>query len=92
MVDYLSPVYWIFLMLSGLALMRLRQRYPLAERPFRVPLYPLLPLAFSACSAYVLYSSLVYVKLGALVGAGVLVAGGLVLWPLTRQARVAAAG
>jgi len=84
MVDYLSPVYWFFLTLSGLALIVLRRRHPELPRPFTVPLYPWLPLAFSACSAYVLYSSLVYVKLGALVGVGVLAAGGAVLWPLTR--------
>ena len=84
MVDYLSPVYWFFLTLSGLALIALRRRYPHAERPFRVPLYPLLPLAFSACSAYVLVSSLLYVKLGALAGLGVLAVGGALLWPLTR--------
>jgi amino acid transporter len=86
MVDYLSPVYWLFLCFSGLALIRLRQRHPQAPRPFRVPLYPLLPLAFSACSGYVLVSSLVYVKLGALVGVGVLAVGALLLWPLMRRA------
>jgi APA family basic amino acid/polyamine antiporter len=49
-------------------------------RPFRVPLYPLLPLAFCASSAWLLYSSLAYTRLGALVGAGVLVAGLPLLW------------
>jgi amino acid transporter len=86
MVDYLSPVYWLFLCFSGLAIIRLRQRHPQVPRPFRVPLYPLLPLAFSACSGYVLVSSLVYVKLGALVGVGVLAVGALLLWPLMRRA------
>ena len=58
MVDYLSPVYWLFLTLSGIALFVLRRRYPEAPRPFRVPWYPLVPLVFIASSAYVLYSSL----------------------------------
>ena len=40
MVDYLSPVYWGFLLLSGVALMVLRRKEPQAERPFKVPLYP----------------------------------------------------
>jgi len=80
MVDYLSPVYWGFLTLSGLALLVLRRRQPQMERPFCVPLYPWLPLAFSACSAWLLYASLAYVRLGALVGVAVLGAGALLLW------------
>ena len=80
MVDYLSPVYWGFLTLSGAALIVLRQREPGQPRPFRVPLYPWLPLLFSACSAYLLWASLVYVKAGAVVGLDVLAAGALPLW------------
>lgn len=80
MVDFLSPVYWCFITLSGLAVIVLRRREPERPRPFRVPLYPLLPLVFSACSAYVLWSSLVYVKTGAIVGVGVLASGAVLLW------------
>lgn len=79
MVDYLSPVYWFFLVLSGGALIVLRRREPERPRPFRVPLYPWLPLLFSACSAYLLWASLVYVKAGAVVGVAVLAAGALLL-------------
>ncbi|MDN3919068.1 APC family permease [Roseateles violae] len=84
MVDYLSPVYWFFLLLSGAALIVLRRREPQAARPFTVPLYPLLPLLFIACSAYLFYASLVYVKAGALVGLAVLALGALLL-PLMRR-------
>lgn len=87
MVDYLSPVYWFFLSLSGLAVIVLRRRFPYAPRPFLVPLFPLLPAAFVVSSAYVLYSSLVYVKIGAVVGVAVMVAGGLLLLALRRFAR-----
>lgn len=79
MVDYLSPVYWFFLVLSGGALIVLRRREPERPRPFRVPLYPWLPLLFSACSAYLLWASLVYVKAGAVVGVAVLATGALLL-------------
>ncbi|WP_349741211.1 APC family permease [Roseateles cavernae] len=87
MVDYLSPVYWFFLCLSGAAVIVLRRREPDAPRPFKVPLYPLLPLLFVGCCAYLLYASLVYVKAGALVGVAVLGVGAVVLWPMTRGAR-----
>jgi len=75
MVDYLSPVYWLFLTLSGCALFVLRRRFPDTPRPFRVPGYPFVPLAFVASSAYVLYASLAYVRVGAMVGVGVLLIG-----------------
>ncbi|MGN6828878.1 APC family permease [Paucibacter sp. M5-1] len=87
MVDYLSPVYWFFLCLSGAAVIVLRRREPDAPRPFKVPLYPLLPLLFVGCCAYLLYASLVYVKAGALVGVAVLGVGAVVLGPMTRGAR-----
>jgi amino acid transporter len=79
MVDYLTPVYWGFLALSGAALIVLRRRFPDLPRPFLVPWYPWLPLLFIASSLYVLYSSLVYVRLGAIVGVAVLAAGLLLL-------------
>jgi amino acid transporter len=91
MVDYLAPVYWLFLAASGCALIVLRRRHPHAERPFRVPLYPLLPLVFVASSVYVLYSSLAYVRVGAVAGVGVLLAGAVFYVVLRRFERRAPA-
>jgi basic amino acid/polyamine antiporter, APA family len=87
MVDYLSPVYWLFLTLSALAVIVLRRRFPQVARPFRVPWYPWLPLLFAVSSAYVLYSSLIFVKTGALVGVAVLLVGALLLVPLQWRSR-----
>lgn len=61
MVDFLSPVFWLFLSLTGPALIILRRRLPATPRPFRVPLYPLVPLVFTAGCLFVLQSSLRYV-------------------------------
>lgn len=61
MVEFTAPVFWFFFLLVGIALFVLRARDPAAKRPFRVPLYPVLPLAFCAASGYMLYSSLGYV-------------------------------
>jgi amino acid transporter len=88
MVDYLSPVYWLFLVCSGAALIVLRRRRPQAARPFLTPLYPALPLLFCASSAYVLYASVAYVQVGALVSLGVLAAGAAVLAWLHRRGGV----
>jgi amino acid transporter len=79
MVDYTAPVFWFFLLLTTIALMVLRRRDPDRPRPFRVPLYPLTPLAFCVASGYLLYSSLDYTGRGALVGVAVLLVGALVL-------------
>lgn len=81
-VEYTAPVFWFFLLLVGIALFVLRKKEPHRERPFRVPLYPLTPIIFCLSSAYLLYSSLVYTGLGALVGIGVLMVGVLLLLAL----------
>ena len=86
MVEYTAPVFWVFFLLAGVSLFVLRQREPDTPRPFRVPLYPVLPLVFCAACAYMLYSSLGYVGgntfLGvnaAWVGVGVLALGGVLM-------------
>lgn len=84
MVDYLSPVYWFFLSLSAVAVIILRHKYPDAERPFRVPFYPVLPIVFALSCMYLFYSSVAYVKLGAVVGVSVILLGVLIFWPLQR--------
>lgn len=84
LVDYTAPVYWLFMTLSGVALLILRRTHPDVPRPFRTPLYPLLPLLFTASSIFVLWSSLAYVRVGAVVGLGVLALGLLVAAWLNR--------
>ena len=78
-VEYTAPVFWLFMLLIGLSLFVLRAREPQAERPFRVPLYPLLPILFCLTSAYLLYSSLAYTGVSALIGVGILVLGAVML-------------
>jgi APA family basic amino acid/polyamine antiporter len=91
MVEYTAPVFWLFFLLTGIALFVLRRREPGRPRPFRVPLFPLLPLLFCASCAYMLWSSLSYVysrQLGGLnaawIGVAVL-APGLVLLAFLRR-------
>ncbi len=87
MVDYTAPVFWLFFFLCTIALIVLRAKEPDTPRPFKVPLYPLLPLLFAAVCLYMLWSSLVYVKTGALAGVGVLLVGGLLMLWLERGDR-----
>jgi len=83
MVEFTAPVFWLFFLLTGLSVFVLRKREPHIERPFKVPLYPLLPLIFVLVCAYMLWSSLSYVysqELGGLnaawIGVAVLAIGG----------------
>jgi amino acid transporter len=79
MIEYTSPVFWFFFMLVGVGLIVLRLRDPGTPRPFRVPLYPLTPIVFILTCAYLLYSSLAYVKGGAWAGVAVLAVGAVLL-------------
>lgn len=46
-----APLFWMFLGLTGLSVLILRQVDPERERPFRVPGYPLVPIVFVAVCA-----------------------------------------
>ncbi len=87
MVVYPAPVFWFFFLLVGNALFQLRKKEPNTLSPFKVPLYPVLPLLFCGSSAYLLYSSIAYTGWGALLGVGVLLLGALLmyLFPLDNE-------
>ena len=92
MVAYGLPVFWTFLFLTGLTLFVFRRRNP--ETPaFRTPAYPLIPIAFLAMCAFMIWSSFDYVanspygpKFGNLVLAGLVVmALGIPLYFVSRR-------
>jgi amino acid transporter len=60
LVMFTTPVMWFFLLASGVALMMLRQREPGSSSAFRVPFFPLTPLAFCGGAGYIIWSSLNY--------------------------------
>jgi amino acid transporter len=92
MVAYTAPVFWTFFLLTGVTLFVFRRRG--GEAPaFRAPLYPLVPLAFLVTCAYMLWSSIDYIrnpvygpKFGDMVLAGLAVmAVGIPLYFLARR-------
>jgi amino acid transporter len=92
MVAYGLPVFWTFLFLTGLTLFIFRARG--GEAPaFRTPLYPLVPVAFLAMAAFMIWASYDFVanspfgpKFGNLVLAGLLVmAAGIPLYFAARR-------
>jgi amino acid transporter len=92
MVAYTSPVFWTFFLLTGTTVLVFRARG--GERPpFEVPLYPVIPLAFIASCAYMLWSSIDYIRnpvfgpsFGDMVLAGIaIMAAGIPIYFLTRK-------
>lgn len=94
MVAYTSPVFWTFFLLTAVTLFVFRLRGGAAPS-FRVPLYPLIPLAFCAACLFMLYSAIDYVrnpvfgpKFGDMVLGGLVVMlAGIPLYFLARRAR-----
>jgi len=89
MVAYTTPVFWTFFLACGVALFVFRARQGRPEG-FRVPLYPLVPLVFCATCAYMLYSSVNYVRFavsfgGAVLAGIVVMALGVPLYFLARR-------
>jgi APA family basic amino acid/polyamine antiporter len=54
LIDFTLAASLIFYVLIPIGLMVLRRRRPTAERPVRVPWYPIVPLAYAAGTAWVL--------------------------------------
>jgi len=81
-----APVFWFFFLLSGISLFVLRYKDRAKERPFSVPLFPIIPLIFCATCGYMLYSGIQYADKLGLVGGGLLLAG-VPLWLISRKRR-----
>ena len=89
MVAYTSPVFWTFFLLTGVTLFVFRSRE--GEAPaFKVPLHPFVTLAFCAMCAYMLWSSINYIRFAVEFGVAVLaglavMAAGIPLYWLVRK-------
>jgi len=55
-----APVFWLFFLAVGVALFVLRAKDRGRERPFQVPLFPLLPLIFCGTCGWMLYRATDY--------------------------------
>jgi amino acid transporter len=83
LVTYTAPVFWVFFLATGFSLFALRTRDAHLERPFPVPVYPIVPFIFCNMCAYMLYRSTIYIEWRAVFGFA-LVALGLPLYALSR--------
>jgi amino acid transporter len=79
-----APIFWVFFLLSALSLFVLRFKDREIQRPFSVPLFPLIPLIFAATCVFMLYSAINYAGEFGLVGAALLLVG-LLLYLLSKK-------
>jgi basic amino acid/polyamine antiporter, APA family len=65
-----APVFWIFFLLTGIAMFALRARDPKITRPFflRAPWYPLLPMIFCGMCLFGFYAAMRYAGWVSLLG------------------------
>jgi amino acid transporter len=70
-----APIFWLFFLMAGLSLFVLRINEPHVERPFRVPLFPIVPLLFCATCGYMLYSGITFAGQLGVLGAGLVLLG-----------------
>jgi basic amino acid/polyamine antiporter, APA family len=66
---------WIFFSLAGVALMVFRRTRPDAPRPYRAPLYPVLPLVFTLAGFGIVANMFVSDRDNALIGSAIVLAG-----------------
>jgi amino acid transporter len=80
MILITGAVFWFFLFLTGLSVIVLRVKdrdieHEGPDRPFRMPLYPLIPIVFCLACACMFAGAIQYIKLKSLIGLAILLAG-----------------
>jgi amino acid transporter len=91
MLEYTAAVFWFFFLLTGVAFFVLRRMDHDVPRPFRVPLYPIIPLAFCGACAAMTIGVIVAEPQVSLTGLCILLAGlPFYFWPRRKRRQPAA--
>jgi len=75
LVGYAVFADWIFFSLAGVALLVFRRTRPAAPRPYRAPLYPVLPLVFTIAGFGIVANMFVADSQNALIGSAIITLG-----------------
>lgn len=75
LISYAVFTICIFFVFAALAVMRLRKTRPEMNRPFRTPLYPLLPILVVLANGGLLLNSIIADPKGSAIGVGMVLAG-----------------
>ncbi len=91
LVIYTSAAHWLFMGMVGISLIVFRKWEPNLQRPFRVPLFPVIPLIYIASCGILFHSSLTYANsqlaYGAWLGFALVLSGLPVYWISKRLKR-----
>jgi len=85
LTDFAVFSVWIFFTLAMFGVFRLRQTQPNLERPYKVPLYPLVPAIALLGGVYILFSTLQSNPTNALAGIGLTLLGIPVYWYVNKN-------
>lgn len=78
---------WLFYTAAVLAVIVLRRRQPYLERPYKVPGYPVMPIAFASAAALILSNTLYERPRESLLGLALILSGIPIYWAWNRTAR-----
>lgn len=75
LTDLVMFVLWIFFTLAVAGIFILRKKHTHLERPYKVPLYPIVPLVGIVGSLYIIISTLITSTSYAVIGTGITLVG-----------------
>jgi APA family basic amino acid/polyamine antiporter len=76
LLTYVVFIGWIFYALAAASIFVYRKREPHAERPYKVPLYPLTPIIFIASATALVLNTVATQPIRATIGLGIVFLGG----------------
>ncbi|HWQ30597.1 MAG TPA: amino acid permease [Negativicutes bacterium] len=85
LTDLLVFVLWIFFVMGVYGVFILRKRFPSDSIPYKVPLYPIVPIIGIIGGIYILFSTIISAPVNSLVGIGITLAGLPVYYFLKRR-------
>lgn len=86
LLQYVVFVGWLFYSLGGLAVVALRRSRPEADRPFRVPGYPVTPILFAVSGLAIVVNTVAHSPRQGLIGLGATAASLPIYWIWRRLA------
>lgn len=75
LTDLLVFVLWIFFVMGVYGVFILRKKIPMDKIPYKVPLYPVVPIVGIIGGIYILFSTIISTPVNSIVGIGITLAG-----------------